>query len=43
MGSSFVVGGGAEYRIDRRYGVRMDVKHVDNQTGQAFVGVPIRF
>jgi outer membrane immunogenic protein len=42
-GNSFVVGGGAEYRIDRRYGVRMDVKHVDNQTWQAFVGVPIRF
>ncbi len=42
-GSSFVVGGGAEYRLDRRYGVRFDVKHVDNQTWQAFVGMPIRF
>lgn len=42
-GSSFVIGGGAEYRLDRRYGIRFDVKHVDNQTWQAFMGVPIRF
>ncbi|WP_353443799.1 outer membrane protein [Sphingomonas faeni] len=42
-GSSFVVGGGVEYRIGRRYGLRFDIKHVDNQTWQGFVGVPIRF
>lgn len=42
-GSSFVIGGGAAYRINHRYGLRLDVKHVDNQTWQAFVGVPIRF
>ncbi len=42
-GSSFIVGAGAEYRIDRRIGVRIDGKHVDNQTWQVFIGVPIRF
>lgn len=42
-GSSFVVGAGAEYRLGTRVGVRLDGKHVDNQTWQLMVGVPVRF
>jgi outer membrane immunogenic protein len=42
-GSSFVVGAGAEYRLSRRAGLRLDYKHVDNQTHHFFVGVPVRF
>ncbi|MEP9359966.1 outer membrane beta-barrel protein [Sphingomonas sp. KR3-1] len=42
-GSSFVVGAGAEYRISPRLGIRIDYKHVDNQSHQFFVGVPVRF
>lgn len=42
-GSSFLVGGGAEYRIDRKIGVRLNFKHNDNQTNQLFVGIPFRF
>lgn len=41
-GSSFIVGGGAEYRLSRRVGLRLDYKHVDNQTHQFFVGIPVR-
>lgn len=37
------VGGGAEYRIDRRFGVRLDYKHADDFSNQLFVGVPVRF
>lgn len=37
------VGGGAEYRIDRRLGVRLDFKHADDFANQLFVGVPVRF
>lgn len=42
-GSSFVVGAGAEYRLSRRIGLRLDGKHVDNQSWQLLAGVPIRF
>ncbi|MEG3178287.1 outer membrane beta-barrel protein [Sphingomonas sp. RB3P16] len=42
-GSSFIVGGGAEYRVSRRAAVRIDFKHVDNQTSQLMLGIPIRF
>jgi outer membrane immunogenic protein len=42
-GSSFEIGAGAEYRLSSRVGVRVDYKHVDNQTHQFFVGVPVRF
>jgi outer membrane immunogenic protein len=42
-GSSFVVGGGAEYALRRGVGVRLDMKHVDNQTWQLMLGVPLRF
>ncbi len=42
-GSSFIVGGGAEYRLSRRAGVRVDFKHVDNQASQLMLGLPIRF
>jgi len=41
--SSFVVGTGAEYRLSRRFGLRIDYKHVDNQTHQFFLGLPVRF
>ena len=42
-GGSFEVGAGVEYRISPRLGIRVDYKHVDNQTHQFFVGVPVRF
>jgi outer membrane immunogenic protein len=42
-GSSFIVGGGVEYRLSRNVGLRLDFKHVDNQTNQIFVGLPVRF
>jgi outer membrane immunogenic protein len=41
-GSSFIVGGGAEYRVSRRVAVRVDFKHVDNQASQLMLGIPIR-
>ena len=40
-GSSFVVSAGVEYRASDRIGVRLDGKHVDNQTWQLMLGVPI--
>lgn len=42
-GGSFLVGAGAEYRLSSRLGLRVDYKHVDNQTHQIFLGVPVRF
>ena len=42
-GSSFVVGVGIEHRLSRRLGLRLDYKHVDNQTHEFLVGLPIRF
>lgn len=42
-GDSFILGGGVEYQATPRIGVRFDFKHLDNQTNQFFVGVPIRF
>ncbi|WP_010218734.1 outer membrane protein [Sphingomonas sp. PAMC 26621] len=42
-GSSFIVGGGMEYRFRDRTAVRIDFKHVDNQASQLMLGVPIRF
>jgi len=42
-GSSFIVGGGAEFRASDRIGVRLDFKHVDNQSNQWMLGIPIRF
>ncbi|RDE06917.1 outer membrane protein [Sphingomonas aracearum] len=42
-GSSFLVGAGAEFRLADRIGLRVDGRHVDNQTWRVFVGVPIRF
>jgi outer membrane immunogenic protein len=42
-GNSFVVGVGAEYRLARRVGLRFDYKHLDNQTHEFLVGVPVRF
>jgi outer membrane immunogenic protein len=42
-GSSFIVGAGAEYRLARRAGLRFDYKHLDNQTHEFLVGVPVRF
>ena len=41
--SGLLLGGGAEYRVDQRFGVRLDYKHVDNDSGQLFVGIPVRF
>ncbi len=42
-GDSFVIGGGAEYRISPRMRVRIDFKHLDNQANQLLVGLPVRF
>lgn len=42
-GSSFTVGGGAEYRLSRQVGVRIDFRHLDNQMSHLLVGLPIRF
>jgi outer membrane immunogenic protein len=42
-GDSFIIGGGVEYRVTDRIGIRFDFKHLDNQTNQFFVGLPIRF
>ena len=42
-GSSFVVGAGAEYRLLRRAGLRFNYRHLDNQTHEFLVGVPVRF
>lgn len=41
-GSSFIVGVGAEYRLGRRLGLRLDGRHVDNQTWQVMLGLPVR-
>ena len=42
-GSSFIVGAGMEVRASDRIGLRFDFKHVDNQSNQWLLGVPIRF
>jgi outer membrane immunogenic protein len=42
-GSSFLVGAGLEVRASDRIGIRFDFKHVDNQSNQWLLGVPIRF
>jgi outer membrane immunogenic protein len=42
-GSSFIVGAGIEVRASERIGLRFDFKHVDNQSNQWLLGVPIRF
>ncbi|HZF43761.1 MAG TPA: outer membrane beta-barrel protein [Sphingomonadaceae bacterium] len=42
-GDSFIIGGGVEYRASETVGLRFDFKHLDNQTNQFFVGLPIRF
>jgi outer membrane immunogenic protein len=42
-GSSFLVGVGIEARASKRIGLRFDFKHVDNQSNQWLLGVPIRF
>jgi outer membrane immunogenic protein len=42
-GSSFIVGAGAQYRLSRRAGLRFDYRHLDNQTHEFLVGVPVRF
>jgi outer membrane immunogenic protein len=42
-GSSFVVGAGVEYRLSRRAGLRFNYRHLDNQTHEFFVGLPVRF
>jgi outer membrane immunogenic protein len=42
-GSSFIVGGGAEYRLSPRVALRLDFKHVDNQSNQLLIGIPVRF
>lgn len=41
--SSFVVGGGAEWRASNRVAFRLDYTHVDNSSHQLMLGVPIRF
>ncbi|WP_157084732.1 hypothetical protein [Sphingomonas pituitosa] len=41
--SSFVVGGGAEWRVADRVGLRLDYAHVDNSSHQVMLGVPVRF
>lgn len=42
-GSSFVVGGGMVYRLNRRVVIRLDASHLDNQSNQVFIGLPFRF
>lgn len=42
-GSSFTIGGGVDYRIGARVGVRLDFRHLDNQMSHLLIGVPIRF
>jgi outer membrane immunogenic protein len=42
-GDSFIIGGGIEYRASRRMSLRFDFKHLDNQTNQFFIGIPVRF
>lgn len=42
-GSSFTIGAGAEYRIARAIGVRLDFRHLDNSMSHFLIGVPIRF
>lgn len=42
-GSSFVIGTGLQHMISRRLGIRVEYKHVDNQSHQFFVGLPVRF
>lgn len=41
--SSFAVGGGAEWRVTERVGLRLDYTHVDNSSNQLLLGIPIRF
>lgn len=41
--SSFAIGGGAEWRVTDRMGLRLDYTHVDNSSHQVLLGVPIRF
>jgi outer membrane immunogenic protein len=42
-GSSFTIGGGIEYRVSERVGVRIDFRHLDNQMSHLLIGIPIRF
>ena len=42
-GSSFTIGGGVEYRVSERVGVRVDFRHLDNRMSHLLIGVPIRF
>lgn len=40
-GRSTTIGGGVEYRMSRRIGLRPDFRHVDNQMSHLLIGVPI--
>ncbi|WP_420606337.1 outer membrane protein [Novosphingopyxis sp.] len=42
-GHSFVVGAGGEYRLSKAIGVRLDFRHLDNQSNQLLIGLPVRF
>ena len=42
-GDSLAYGGGVEYRISDRIGVRADVRNLSFQATQFLVGVPVRF
>lgn len=40
--SSFTVGGGAEYRLSPRIGIRADFRHLDNASNNFMLGAAIR-
>lgn len=42
-GHSFVLGAGGEYRVTERIRIRLDFKHLDNQSNQLLLGMPVRF
>jgi outer membrane immunogenic protein len=42
-GDSFTLGAGVELRLGDRAGLRLDLRHLDNQMNQVLVGIPVRF
>ncbi|WP_158266427.1 outer membrane protein [Allosphingosinicella deserti] len=42
-GHSFTIGAGVERRLSSKIGVRIDLRHLDNQMSQLLIGLPARF
>lgn len=41
--NSFIVGTGAQIRLDPRIELRLEYEHLDNSSHAFFIGLPIRF